>query len=494
MRDYLIVMAVSVAATAASVPPLRSLSRRVGAMAEPSDRSVHAEPTPLLGGAALFVGLVVGIATAALLPGLRPVFEAPSNVLGVLLAAAVMFVTGLVDDLRDVSPPAKLAGMVLSGSVLTLVGLTVIYLRIPFLGFTVLPPDLSALVSVLWVVGLANAVNLIDGLDGLAAGIVAIASFAFFLYGWQLFQVGVVDVTNVGLLIAIVTAGVCLGFLPFNFNPASIFMGDSGALLLGLLLASSTIAVGGQSDDPFSGQSWFFFAPLVIPLVILGVPLLDTAFAVIRRASRRSGVATADKAHLHHRLMDLGHGHRRAVAILWAWTALLSAFVLVPVYTDRGNGIVPIGLLALGLLLFTAFAPAWARCAPGPDLAPAAERAQDAVTVSVSTPERMIVPGRASVGRPSRTTSTPDTSTDRTPTEPAKRRSVPPGRSSTIESISESTTSGSNRTRSAWAPSRMTPRSLRPNSSAGTVVIMRTASSTVVSLRPRRQSAKKRVG
>ena len=215
----------------------------------------------------------------------------------------------------------------------------------------------SALVSVLWVVGLANAVNLIDGLDGLAAGIVAIASFAFFLYGWQLFQVGVVDVTNVGLLIAIVTAGVCLGFLPFNFNPASIFMGDSGALLLGLLLASSTIAVGGQSDDPFSGQSWFFFAPLVIPLVILGVPLLDTAFAVIRRASRRSGVATADKAHLHHRLMDLGHGHRRAVAILWAWTALLSAFVLVPVYTDRGNGIVPIGLLALGLMLFTAFAP-----------------------------------------------------------------------------------------------------------------------------------------
>ena len=357
MRDYLIVMAVSIAATAASVPPLRSLSRRVGAMAEPSDRSVHAEPTPLLGGAALFLGLVAGVATASLLPGLRPVFEAPSNVLGVLLAAAVMFVTGLVDDLRDVSPPAKLAGMVLSGSVLTLVGLTVIYLRIPVLGFTVLPPDLSALVSVLWVVGLANAVNLIDGLDGLAAGIVAIASLAFFLYGWQLFQVGVVDVTNVGLLIAIVTAGACLGFLPFNFNPASIFMGDSGALLLGLLLASSTIAVGGQSDDPFSGQSWFFFAPLVIPLVILGVPLLDTAFAVIRRASRRSGVAPADKAHLHHRLMDLGHGHRRAVAILWAWTALLSAFVLVPVYTDRGNGIVPIGLLALGLLLFTAFAP-----------------------------------------------------------------------------------------------------------------------------------------
>ena len=170
-------------------------------------------------------------------------------------------------------------------------------------------------------------------------------------------DVGVLDPSNVGPLIAIVTAGACIGFLPFNINPASIFMGDSGALLLGLLLASSTIAVGGQSDDPFSGQSWFFFAPLVIPLFILGVPLLDTAFAIVRRATRRSGVATADKAHLHHRLMDLGHGHRRTVAILWAWTALLSAFVLIPVFTNRGNGIVPLGLVALFLALFTVFAP-----------------------------------------------------------------------------------------------------------------------------------------
>ena len=170
-------------------------------------------------------------------------------------------------------------------------GLTIIYFRVPFLGFTVLPPDLSALVSVLWVVGMANAVNLIDGLDGLAAGIVAIASGSFFLYGWRLLEVGVIDASNVGPLVAIVTVGICVGFLPFNFNPASIFMGDSGALMLGLLLAASTMAVGGQSDDPFSGQSWFFFAPLVIPLLILGVPLLDTVLAIIRRVTSRSGVA-----------------------------------------------------------------------------------------------------------------------------------------------------------------------------------------------------------
>ena len=219
MRPFLIVMAVSVIATALSVPPIRALSRRVGAMAEPGDRTVHARPTPVLGGTSLLIGVLAGLGVAALLPEFRPVFDTPINVLGIVAAAVVMWLTGLVDDLRDVSAPAKVAGMVLSGSILTLVGLTVIYFRVPFVGFTVLPPDLSALVSVLWVVGMANAVNLIDGLDGLAAGIVTIASGAFFLYGWRLLDVGVLDPSNVGPLVAIVTAGVCLGFLPVQLQP-----------------------------------------------------------------------------------------------------------------------------------------------------------------------------------------------------------------------------------------------------------------------------------
>lgn len=357
MRSYLAVMLIAGVVTAAAVPPLRVLSRRANAMDRPSDRTVHAEPTPLLGGTALLIGVLAGLGSAWFFGDLSDVFTTPGNVTGVIAAAVVMWLIGLVDDLRDISPPAKVAGMVFSGSMLTLVGLTIIYFRVPFLGFTVLPPDVSALVTVVWVVGMANVVNLIDGLDGLAAGIVAIASGSFFLYGWALLNEGVLDPANVGPLVAIVTAGACIGFLPFNFNPASIFMGDSGALMLGVLLASSTIAVGGQSDDPFSGQAWFFFAPLVLPLVILAVPLIDTVFAILRRATKRQGVATADKAHLHHRLMDLGHGQRRAVLIMWAWTAVLSGFVLIPVYTGRGDAVVPIGLAALALLLFTLFAP-----------------------------------------------------------------------------------------------------------------------------------------
>lgn len=411
-------MAVAVALTALSVPPLRWLSHRLGVLAHPGDRTVHARPTPVLGGAALFIGLLGGLLVAWRLDEFRPVFDSPGNVLGVVAAALVMWVTGLIDDVREVSAPAKVAGMVLSGSLLTLVGLTIIYFRVPFLGFTVLPPDLSALITVLWVVGMANAVNLIDGLDGLAAGIVAIGAGSFFLYGWRLLDVGVLDPTNIGPLLAVITVGICFGFLPFNFNPASIFMGDSGALLLGLLLAASTVAVGGQSDDPFSGQAWFFFAPLVIPLFILGVPLIDSVFAVIRRATRRTGVATADKEHLHHRLMDLGHGHRRTVVLLWAWTAVLSGFVLVPVFSGRGDGIVPIGLVALALLLFTLLAP---RLRRGSSVGPADRGGadQEASTVSVSTPERMTDPGRTPVETPSRTVSTPDTHTRSTPTDPA---------------------------------------------------------------------------
>ena len=220
---------------------------------------------------------------------------------------------------------------------------------------------------------MANIVNVIDGLDGLAAGIVAIASATFLLYALRLGNEEVLDPSNPGALWAVIALGVCVGFLPHNVHPARIFMGDGGALMLGLLMAASTMSVGGRATTEFSGQSFFFFAPIFIPLVILGVPVLDALWAVLRRTVRGRSFAQADKEHLHHRLMNLGHGHRRAVLILWAWTALLSAFVLYPTYTGEGDAIVPIGILALALVLFSVLHP---RVRPVPVGAPA-ERAED---------------------------------------------------------------------------------------------------------------------
>jgi UDP-GlcNAc:undecaprenyl-phosphate GlcNAc-1-phosphate transferase len=359
---YAIVFGATFITTLVLTPLVRRLCIRRGILVPPSIRAVHQTPIPNIGGLAMLGGLLVGMGVAASLGKFKEVFESSSVPLGVIIGALVIFATGLIDELRkvrggEVSAPAKLAGMVLAGSVLSLAGVSTIFFRVPFFGIFSLTPDLSAFVTVIWVVGMANAINLIDGLDGLAAGITAIAAGSFFVYGARLDHVGVLVPGNIGPLLALITAAVCLGFLPWNFHPAKIIMGDCGALLLGLLMASSTIAVGGSTDTVFSGQSFFFFAPLFIPLVILGVPIIDTLFAIVRRATRRSGVATADKAHLHHRLMRLGHGQRRSVLILWAWTALLSGLVLYPTYTGRGDAVVPVGIAALGLLLFTVFHP-----------------------------------------------------------------------------------------------------------------------------------------
>ncbi len=225
-----------------------------------------------------------------------------------------------------------------------------------------LSPSLLPLVTALWVVGMANAVNLIDGLDGLAAGIVAIASGTLCVYALHLVSLGYLSRANeLGPLVAAITCGVCVGFLPHNFHPARAFMGDGGSMLLGLLVAASTMVIGGRTGSTtgadVSGETFFRFAPLFIPFFILGVPMLDTAFAIVRRAVRRTGVATRDLGHLHHRLIRLGHGHRRAVLILWAWTAVLSAFGLYPAFVHHDNAYVPVGLACLGVALYTVFRP-----------------------------------------------------------------------------------------------------------------------------------------
>jgi UDP-GlcNAc:undecaprenyl-phosphate GlcNAc-1-phosphate transferase len=359
MRGYLIVLLVAVATTALTTPVVRRLAERFGAVDAPDERRVHLRPTATLGGLAMFLGFLAGMAVASRLEQFQPVFHGTSEPVGILLGAAIIVGVGVIDDLREVSPPAKLAGMVLAAAVMSLLGVTMLYFRVPFGDYVALSPDMAPLITVLWVVGMANAVNFIDGLDGLAAGIMAIAAGSFALYSDQLFDQGLLPnaSNSISPLIAVIVLGMCLGFLPFNFHPARIFMGDGGALLLGLLMASSTLLVGGQTVEDASGSTYFFFAPLFIPLFILGVPIFDTAFAIVRRASRRGAVSVADKGHLHHRLMRLGHGQRRSVLILWTWTAILSGFALWPVYFDQGSALVPFGVAALAVALYTVLHP-----------------------------------------------------------------------------------------------------------------------------------------
>ena len=357
-REYIVIFAVAAVTTWLVTFAVRVLAKRQSLVVEPDDRRVHERPTPTGGGAGMYLGMLVAIAVASQLPAFAPVFRGSSAPLGVVLAATVIFAVGMADDVREMSPPAKLAGQVLAGTVLYFFGVNMLFFHVPLAQTTlVLSPDLAALATVLWVAVMANSVNFIDGLDGLAAGVVAIAAGAFFVYSHQLNVVGNIGTTNAGPLIAVVAVGVCIGFLPHNFHPAKIFMGDAGAMLLGVLVAASTLAVVGQDSYEFSGRTYFFFAPILIPFFILGIPLLDTAFAIVRRAGQRTSPAVADLNHLHHRLMRLGHGHRPAVLILWAWTALLSGIVLWPGITNSHNEIPPIAVGALSILLYTLFAP-----------------------------------------------------------------------------------------------------------------------------------------
>ena len=360
LADYVLIGVVAAVVTAVTTPLVRLLARHFSWVVAPNERSVHTSPIPHVGGMAMLIGFLVAFVTAWMRGDFAVIFDDNSEPKGVLIAALIVFCTGFLDDIVDLAPPGKVTGVVLAGIVLAYFGATMFYFRVPFVDVVILSSDWQALVTVLWLLIMTQAINLIDGLDGLAAGIVAIAATSFFLYANKLNNLELLSNRNLGPLIAIITAGVCVGFLPYNFNPARIFMGDGGAYLLGMLLAVSTSVVGGRADpntQDFVGQTFFFFAPLAIPLLILGVPILDTLFAIVRRLSKRQAIDVADKGHLHHRLMNLGHGHRRSVLILWAWTTLLSAFVLYPVLSDENPSYLTFGIGALGIVLYTVMHP-----------------------------------------------------------------------------------------------------------------------------------------
>jgi len=360
LRSYLLVGLIAAVATAASLPAVIRFARAHGWQATPDERRMHPVPTPDVGGISMFIGILAAIVGASLIGDFDQLFQDSTEIIGVVVASAIIFALGILDDIRDISPPAKVSGIVVAAVSLVWFGVTMFQFRLPFLDVFVLSDDWVPLFTVVWLLGMTQAINLIDGLDGLAAGIVAIGAGAFFIYSRDLAEGNLLPQPNIGPLVAIIAVGVCIGFLPFNFNPARIFMGDSGALLLGLLMAVATSVVGGRADpdtQSANGQTYFFLAPIFISLLVLAVPIVDVLFAIVRRTASGRNFTQADMGHLHHRLIQLGHGPRRAVVILWGWAALLSTVVLFSALYSTGSALVVFVIVGSALSLFTLLHP-----------------------------------------------------------------------------------------------------------------------------------------
>ncbi len=324
MRPYLIVFVVSAAVSYLSTPLVRRIGARV-AMAMPSDRKVHREPTPQLGGIAMFTGFAAALAVASLMPEFRDLFRTSTEPVGVLAGGTVVLILGAVDDIRDLRATTKLAGHILAAAVLVLGGVQILYFWLPGVGVISLSADLSALITVAWTVVVINAVNLIDGLDGLATGVVTIASISFFVYAFHTTP----EVQTTPELLTAIVAGATIGFLRFNFAPARIFMGDAGSYLLGLLLASATVSGISRTTEPKFIDVAGFVVPVLLPIFVLAIPLADASLAIARRMRGRTGVFHADKQHIHHWLYEMAQSHRKAVLVMYLWSAMLASAALV---------------------------------------------------------------------------------------------------------------------------------------------------------------------
>jgi len=340
VREYLLCLAVAASVTYLATPVARTFAVWWGAMAQVRDRDVHDEPTPRLGGLGMAAGLIAAMLVASQLPLMRSVFAGSTEPQALLSGALVLVVLGMLDDKYGLDAPTKFAGQALAGAVMALQGIAIVWL--PIDGTLVLDPVTSVLLTVLVVVVAVNAINFVDGLDGLAAGIVGIGSLAFFAYSYLLsFEYGFTRATLAALVSAIL-AGMCAGFLPHNINPARVFMGDTGSMLIGLLLASSVITLVGQLDPNVVPGPTFVPAllPILLPAAVMAVPLLDMWLAVVRRTRAGRSPFSPDKQHLHHRLLELGHSQRRAVLLMYAWTGLLA-------FTAVGLAFVPPAVAAI---------------------------------------------------------------------------------------------------------------------------------------------------
>lgn len=332
MREYLVIFGVAIGVTYLLASVARQIALGVGAVARVRDRDVHAIPTPYFGGPAMLGGLLAASLVAERLPFLGSADETVfTDIRAVLVGGALICVVGIVDDLYELDALSKFAGQVLAGVVVVAMGVQFVYLPLPntFLG---LDQAQAMIFTVVLIVGTANAVNFVDGLDGLAAGMVAIGAIAFFVYAFILAVENGETRAIAAAMLSAALAGVCLGILPHNFFPARMFIGDSGSMLLGFVIACSSISLTGQfppsslAQGVGDAEASFLAAllPLFLPAMVLAVPFLDMVLAVVRRTRARRSPFSPDKMHIHHRLLEIGHSHRRAVLLMYAVAGLVA--------------------------------------------------------------------------------------------------------------------------------------------------------------------------
>ncbi|MCP2260293.1 UDP-GlcNAc:undecaprenyl-phosphate GlcNAc-1-phosphate transferase [Streptoalloteichus tenebrarius] len=336
IREYALVCLVTAAVTFLLTGLVRLLAIRVGAVAYPRKRDVHVKPMPRMGGVAMFGGIVAGLWLAHQLPVLRRAFDYTFDIQAVLIAGAVIVLVGALDDRFELDSLTKLAGQTTSAGVLVLLGVQWFAFWLPWGGndtslgsVLLLSGNQGGLLTVLLVLTMVNAMNFVDGLDGLAAGIGMIAAAATCAFSLGLLTERNGDVgTYPPALLAATLAGACLGFLPHNFQPAKIFMGDSGSMLIGLMLAAASTTASGRLDYVNAGvgakDAIALLSPLLVVAAVLFVPLLDLLMAVVRRTRAGRSPFAPDKMHLHHRLLEIGHSQRRAVLLIYLWAAVLA--------------------------------------------------------------------------------------------------------------------------------------------------------------------------
>jgi UDP-GlcNAc:undecaprenyl-phosphate GlcNAc-1-phosphate transferase len=355
MREYLVVIAVAWVATYLTTGLVRAAAMRFGPLQEVRSRDVHTVPTPRLGGFGMYLGFLAAMLVAGQMPMLHQwVFATSFAKPGLLWGSGLLVLLGVVD------------GQVFAASVMVLSGLQIDWLPIPGYGTLVLDPTSSAVLSILIVVVMINAVNFVDGLDGLAGGMCAIAAFVFFVYGYRLQHGYTISSAAPAVMVAAVVVGMCLGFLCHNWSPARIFMGDSGSMLLGLLLAATTILATGQIDPDLvreaagsqsaaTHKTLAVYIPLVLPFSCLALPMADMVMAVVRRTKAGRSPFSADKQHLHHRLLQIGHSKVRAVLIMYLWAVMISAAVIAFTVTAPHRPPIIVGMsvdaIALAVLL-----------------------------------------------------------------------------------------------------------------------------------------------